>query len=350
MTTPSRRHRASGSELPRAASAGQVRPLGAATGVFVSPGAVRRAITSYATDAHLASAERTDAARAVTVVSLAVAALAGQMPGTFDPDRAVPTSLSSLGALTGITGKSLVLTLDQVAAAGVARVTNDSGGLLVAIDASFWETHPLLGAMPWPDVVSALTSCGAPLTSSLAVLAELLVLTEERLRDAGPVAPGTVPAAALIDTAAARIDVSCRALSVRTAYHASRVDRALVGLESAGCIRRQVRRGASGATIVAPWVVGIGAPPAASRLAPEPVAETAVSTPARASAASPSHAARADDVAEESYVVEFRGMSAVLAPGDTIDVSGRDADGRRVIRIQTDEGDLVIRPARRPAK
>jgi hypothetical protein len=350
MTTPSRRHRAAGAELPRAASAVQVRSLGAVTGVFASPGAVRRAVTSYASDTHLTSSERAEATRTAGVVSLAVAALARRMPGEFSPDRAVPTSLAGLGALTGITGKSLVLTLDQTAAAGVARVTNDSGGLLVALDAGLWAPHPLLAAMPWPAVVAALTSHGAPLTSSLAVLAELLVLTEERLQAAGPIAPGTAPVAALIDTAAARIDVSCRALSARTEYHASRVDRALAALESAGCITRQVRRGASGAVTVAPWVVGVGEPPAESSAPNRAPIDGAPPEPAGTTSASVTGVSAAANVDEESFVVEFRGMSAILAPGDTVDVSGRDADGRRIIRIQTEEGDLVIRPARPPVR
>jgi hypothetical protein len=346
MTTPSRRQRAAGAELPRAASAGQVRPLVAATGLFASPGAVRRAVTAYAADAHLTAGKRAEAVRTVGVLSLAVAALARQMPGEFAPDRAVPTSLAGLGALSGIAGRGLVLTLDQLAAAGIARVTNDSGGLLVALEAELWAPHPLLAATPWPAVVSALTSCGAPLTSSLAVLAELLVLTEERLQAAGPVAPGTAPVAALIDTAAARIDASCRSLSARTEYHASRVDRALAGLESAGCITRQVRRGSSGAVTVVPWVVGVGEPPAVAAAPNRVQSEAPAPRPPVVTPAPAPRTSSAPDGAEDSYVVEFRGMSAVIGAGDTVDISGRDTQGRRIIRIQTDEGDLVIRPVR----
>jgi hypothetical protein len=348
MTTPSRRQRRPGAELPRAAPAARVRSLVVATGLFASPGAVRRAVNSYAADAHLAAGERAEAVRTIGVVSLAVAALARQMPGDFAPDRAVPTSLAGLGTLTGITGRTLILTLDQLAAAGVARVTNDSGGLLVALEDAVWAPHPLLAAMPWHAIVSALASCGAPLTSSLAVLVELLVLTEERLQAAGPIAPGTAPVTALIDTAAARIDASCRALSSRTEYHASRVDRALAGLESAGCITRQVRRGASGAVTVAPWVVGVGEPPVTA-VAPNRTVAPVTEPPVVAAMPSPRVTA-ATVVDEDSYVVEFRGMSAVIGAGDTVDISGRDPDGRRIIRIQTDDGDLVIRPAPRPAR
>ena len=49
----------------------------------------------------------------------------------------------------------------------------------------------------------------------------------------------------------------------------------------------------------------------------------------------------------DAVVMEIGGVRMLLAPGDTLDLTGRDADGRRVLRLDVDGVPIVIRP---PAK
>ena len=320
------------------------RPDPAIDAQFAAPEAVRRALVTWAAEAHLAPPSAAEAIRSGVALALALSALAGRMLGAAEPpwQRRVPTSRATLEAMTGITGRGLTATLEQLVEAGLARVASDSAGLLVTLDPAAWGAHPLLAAMPWEPVVAALTSVDAPVTASLVVLAELVALTEEQTRLTSPLVPGALPLPCAAGGAgagsSAPLAVTCKALAGRTQYSLSRVDQALAGLERAGCVGRLVRRGSAGAIQVRPWVIGVGAPPAVRTNDPvdAPPPTSAPPTPTSPAGVHPQVAG--------TVVIEIGGVRALLAPGDTLDLTGRDADGRRVVRIDVDGVPIVIRP------
>ena len=301
-----------------------MRSIAAPATAFVSPSAIRRAIAGHAAAQGWAPSLTAGAVREGMALALAVAGLAVQMPGVAGAEpwtRAVPTTFEDLQALTGLERSGVRGALEVLASAAVLRSGQDDAGLTLTLASEdAWAPHPLLAAAPWSLISLALTRAAAPVRAALVVFAELALETEAMWRAQSPTGGGE-PAG---PPPSVWLELTLKELAHRVHYHLSHVENALAGLESAGCLTRL--RGTSGRALrIAAWTVGADAPPADV-----------------ASANVPSAGATAGQV-----VIEFGGVRAIMAPGDTLDVSGRDADGQRILRIRTDDGDVVIRPPRR---
>jgi hypothetical protein len=288
----------------------------------------------------------TGAVREGVALTLMVAGLTVQMRsasstagGTgLEPwTRAVPTTYDALQALTGLDRAAVRGTLEVLTAAAVMRSTHDDAGLALTVDESMWAPHPLLAVAPWPLLSLALTRANAPLRAALVVFAELALDTELAWRARTPVGivgeTNDPSAASSPDAPNVWLELTLKDLARRVSYHLSHVENALAGLEDAGCLTRL--RGTSGRALrIAPWTVGAAPPPDALL---RPTATPGSMAP---------HDVPSPSAATEGVTVEFHGTRIVMAAGDTLDVSQRDANGRRVLRIRTDDGEVIIRPTK----